>query len=85
MTWDEREQVELDGAHASVEQDRASVDRWLVRVGETHPGVVAKLRAVWGDLEADIPSRRTMAALALILHAMAADLDARSNAPLSPH
>ncbi|MGH3468198.1 MAG: hypothetical protein ACRDQF_10760, partial [Thermocrispum sp.] len=54
---DERERVLLDGGPvAKAEDGRGEVDRWLVRVGETHPGVVAKLRAVWGDLDCDVPS-----------------------------
>lgn len=59
------------------------VDRLLVAIAATHPGIVAKLRMLWGDLEAEVPSRRTAIGLARLLRAMADTLDAHADSPLA--
>lgn len=80
---DEREREMLDIGSEPMPVRRSEFDWHFIMVAETHPGIVAKLRAVWGDVEAEMPTPRTKIALAKVLRTMADTLDADADAPLS--
>lgn len=83
---DERGRVMLElGTELMREPDRyAHLDRLLVTLTQTHPGLVYKLQLLWGDVEAEVLPRRTMLDLAKVLRAMAGGLEVQADAPLSP-
>lgn len=60
------------------------LDRSLIVLCQTQPGLVRTLRVLYGHIDTDQPSRNELFCLARILHLLGDDLSAKANAPLSP-
>lgn len=76
--------LELGTEPVSTQDRLGELDRLLVKLTETHPGIVRTLRVLWVEAECEMLTRHELTHLAKVLRIMAGGLQSKASAPLSP-